>query len=103
MRQIGTRLTDSTFERLQTKANETGTNVSDLTRSIIIKYFEGEAQRQELSAIAEALKVLAGEQQRAFSTLFEQANFQKAFREQVRKALNIQQTAAANQAQGGQK
>lgn len=87
MRQTGTRLTDAMFEQLQTEANQSGTNVSDLMRSIIAAHYDKVADKQEKEAIHSALKLLVEQQK----LLVQQAHYQQSFRAEVRKALNIAQ------------
>lgn len=87
MRQTGTRLTDAMFEQLQTDANQNGTNVSDLMRSIIAAHYDKVADNKEKEAIHTALQLLVEQQK----LLVQQAQYQQNFRAEVRKALNIAQ------------
>jgi predicted DNA-binding protein len=56
MKQIGTRLSNEIFERLQKDAEKSGTNISDLLRQIVGEHYEKAASAEEHAITIDAIK-----------------------------------------------
>lgn len=101
MKQIGTRLSNEIFERLQKDAEKSGTNISDLLRQIVGEHYEKAASADQhaktLTAVQEAHRANLAAFADLLGGLSKSQAIERAFRDQVRAALKIPAPQAPTQ------